>query len=154
MRIYLMARYQRYPEMQVVAERLVAMGHTIVSRWIWGEHAASDDAIGTGTINELERRFAEEDVADLQIAECCIGFSELPGTINRGGRFVELGMALAWGKRVMVVGGKENVFHALPQVEHVHGLDDLLQAIGRVAPVPVRKNAEAMALLDKWYGEF
>ena len=63
-------------------------------------------------------------------------------------------MALAWGKRVIVVGGHEHLFHALQHVEHVQGLDDLLQVLGYTTPVLARRNSEAMALLDEWYGDF
>lgn len=119
MHIYLMARYTRYLEMQEVAHHLVALGHIKTSRWIWGAHQASDEAIGSGMLGDFERRLAEEDMADLCAAQVCVGFSEPPRAANRGGRMVELGMALAWGKRVVVVGGHEHVFHALKHVEHV-----------------------------------
>ena len=36
---------------------------------------------------------------------------------TRGGRHAEFGIALALGKRVIVIGPRENVFHALPAVE-------------------------------------
>lgn len=46
------------------------------------------------------------------------------GRASRGGRHVEFGMALALGKRVIVVGPRENVFHLLPEVEvHVNWND-------------------------------
>ena len=126
MRIYLMAAYHRHQEMQAVAQRLTSLGHTVTSRWIWGGHQASKEAIGTGTLGEFERRFAEEDMADLYASEICIGFSEpwpiIPisgGRHPRGGRHVELGMALAWQKEIIVVGRAEHVFHALLRVQYV-----------------------------------
>lgn len=130
LKIYLMARYSRHREMQNVAFALTRQGHTLTSRWIWGTHQASDEAIGTGTIGDFERRLAEEDYADLKEAECCIGFSEPLRTASRGGRIVELGMALALGKRVIVVGGAEHIFHALAQIEHVRDTASLLVLLG------------------------
>ena len=130
MRIYLMARYQRYPEMQQIAHTLAAMGHAITSRWIWGTHSASDGAIGTGTLGTLEAQFALDDCEDLVISDCCIGFSEVPRTPSRGGRFVELGMAIALHKRIIVVGGSEHVFHALPQIAHVESVEMLYTLLG------------------------
>lgn len=119
MKIYLMARYQRHPEMQGVATRLEALGHTVTSRWIWGKHDVQDVLVGTGHLGTLEAQFAREDIEDLQRADCGIAFSEPPRSPSRGGRHVEFGMALAGGLRCIVVGGAEHVFHALPTVEHV-----------------------------------
>lgn len=49
---------------------------------------------------------------------------------GRGGRHVEFGLALGLGKRVIVIGHQENLFHHLPQVEFFHGLPAALQSIG------------------------
>lgn len=119
MKIYLMARYSRHPEMQEVAKALEGLGHRVTSRWIWGEHQASDAQIASGTLGAFERRLALEDIEDLNDAHMCIGFSEPLRTPSRGGRHVELGIALACRKYVVVVGGAEHVFHALPQIIHV-----------------------------------
>lgn len=124
-----MARYSRHPEMQDVAFHLSSIGHNVTSRWIWGTHQATDEAIGTGTITEFERRLAQEDIDDLTNADMCIGFSEPLRTASRGGRHVEFGMALALGKILVVVGGYEHVFHALPQVRHVKDTKALFAAI-------------------------
>lgn len=43
--------------------------------------------------------------------------NRLAGKASRGGRHVEFGMAIALGKRAIVVGSQENVFHLLPGVE-------------------------------------
>ena len=140
-KIYLMARYSRHPEMQEVAHRFQRMGHAITSRWIWGEHQASDAAIGTGTLGDFERRLAQEDIADLSEADLCISFSDPLGTPMRGGKHVELGMAIAWGKRIINVGNREHVFHALPQIMHVADHEKLYTMMGEEGvghPVVVR----------------
>jgi len=120
-----MARYSRNEEMQGVARNLMALGHVVTSRWIWGNHRAYDSAIGTGAITDIERTIAFNDITDLRQADCVIGFSEALRTPTRGGRHVELGLALAWQKRIIVVGGYEHVFHTLPQVEHVKDVAEL-----------------------------
>lgn len=135
MHIYLMARYSRHLEMQAVAYALMDVGHQITSRWIWGAHQASDAAIATRELGDFERQLAHEDWMDLKAAECCIGFSEPLRTPSRGGRHVELGLALAWGKRIIVVGGAEHVFHALPQIIHVADMAMLVWLL-TVHPVP------------------
>ena len=47
----------------------------------------------------------------------------------RGGRHVEFGLALAAGKRLCIVGPRENIFHFLPRVEVFRSTDDLVGAI-------------------------
>ena len=55
----------------------------------------------------------------MEAADALIAFTERPrAELTRGGRHVEFGMALAWRKRVLVVGPRETVFHTLGQVEH------------------------------------
>jgi hypothetical protein len=51
---------------------------------------------------------------DLAQSDCLIAFTERPPSgPGRGGRHVELGIALANGLRTMVVGWQENLFHTL-----------------------------------------
>jgi nucleoside 2-deoxyribosyltransferase len=114
MKVYLASRYSRLPEMQAVREDLRVAGHEVTSRWVNGEHQASDNDAPL----LLTAKFATEDQEDLEAADCVISFTEAPRTgPTRGGRHVEFGMAIALGKRLIVVGHRENVFHALPDVE-------------------------------------
>jgi hypothetical protein len=141
MLIYLAARYSRHPEMQAVAHTLQADGHTITSRWIWGEHQALDATLLHPDVRSDAQRFAEEDLADLEAAECFIGFSEALRTASRGGRCVELGMALMLKRhrmgrmrRICVVGGLEHVFHTLPGVEHYASVEEVRTALAAQQP--------------------
>lgn len=117
MRIYLAARYSRATQLRGVRTDLEKLGHTVTSRWIDGGHELSKE--GSDEASQKERtRFAQEDWMDLLQAECVISFTEEPRKTNtRGGRHVEFGAALATGKRCLVIGHRENVFHCLPQVE-------------------------------------
>ena len=118
MKIYMASRYSRIKEMGEAAAVLRSMGHEITSRWINGDHQISDDGLSIEAKQEERVRFATEDLHDLMVADCCLNFSEKPrGTNSRGGRHVEYGIALAAGKRVVVIGPRENVFHCLPVVE-------------------------------------
>ena len=116
-KIYLASRYSRFPEMQKVRADLEAMGYTVTSRWINGGHELTKE--GSTEAHEAERvRYAQEDFEDLLAADTVISFTEVPReTKTRGGRHVEHGMALALGKRTIVIGWRENVFHCLPQCE-------------------------------------
>lgn len=105
MLIYLASRYSRYPEMQQVQADLEAVGHTVTSRWIEGNHRMDYDGVS-------------EDLDDLLKAECIISFTELPrSAAMRGGRHVELGIGIGTKKKCVVIGPRENVFHCLPIIE-------------------------------------
>ncbi|SRR6266404_871925 len=107
MQIYLAARYRRMVELRSYHDDLENMGHVVTSRWITGAHDALDASSA-----------AREDRDDLLAADCVISFTEEPEShYGRGGRHVEFGMAMATGKRVLVVGYRENVFHHLPEVQ-------------------------------------
>lgn len=118
MKIYLASRYSRFDEMQGIRVVLQAMGHTVTSRWIDGDHQINDAGLSDEAKAAERTRFAAEDWEDLLAAHCVISFTEPPRATNsRGGRHVEYGAALATNKRCIVVGHRENVFHCLPQVE-------------------------------------
>ena len=123
MRIYIAARYDRRFEMLGVAAALIRAGHDVTSRWIEG---------GRGGDSELVA--ALEDVGDLAHADCLVTFTEQPernvAWAARGGRHVEFGIALACGKRLCVVGPRENVFHHLPSVEVYATVADLVAGLG------------------------
>jgi hypothetical protein len=118
-KVYLAARYSRRVELLDYAIDLSMIGHSVTSRWLAGNHQIDDAGLSTEAEAEERTRFAEEDLADLLAADCCISFTEPPRSTNsRGGRHVEHGIALGRGMRVIVVGPRENVFHCLPRVEH------------------------------------
>lgn len=146
MRIYLAARYSRREEMCVYRTSLEAMGHTVTSRWLNGAHQIDDTGVPIGDHGEhriecdgsadvrgadLRLKFAQEDVDDVVAADAVISFTEKPrSTGNRGGRHVEFGIALALGKRLLVVGHRENLFHWLGSVEFFESSDSLLWTLG------------------------
>jgi hypothetical protein len=121
MRIYIASRYDRRFEMLGVASELTRAGHEVTSRWIEGR--GDDPALVA----------ALEDVGDLARADCLVAFTERPernvAWAARGGRHVEFGIALACGKRLCVVGLRENVFHHLPRVEIYASVPDLIEGL-------------------------
>ncbi len=112
---YLAARYSRRDELGGYAAELNEMGIQVTSRWLVRSRQIPDDAVR----DDVEaRRYAREDVADIEAADILVAFTEQPRTsLSRGGRHVELGYALAAGKRVVVVGPLEHIFCWLPQLE-------------------------------------
>jgi hypothetical protein len=123
-KIYIASRYGRRFEMLGVTSVLMRAGHVVTSRWVEGR--------GEGP--EVE---AKEDIDDVLRADCLLSFSEEPTEqvtwAARGGRHVEFGVALATGKRLCLIGPRENVFHYLPRVELFPSLD---QFVAQVAPEP------------------
>jgi len=113
MKIYLASRYSRIAEMRGYRAQLERVGHVVTSRWL-DQHDDEDQAAHSAPLAV----FAKVDCDDVAAADCVISFTEEPrGGHSRGGRHVEHGMALAWNKRVIVIGHRENVFHSLPEVE-------------------------------------
>jgi nucleoside 2-deoxyribosyltransferase len=100
--------------MQEWAKRLEYFGHVITSRWIKGDHEIISDANGDAD----RQRFAEEDINGILSADVLI-FHSHPDFFRsgRGGRHVELGVALALNKKIILIGERENVFHWLSCVE-------------------------------------
>jgi hypothetical protein len=123
MRVYLAARFDRGGEMRDVAATLERAGHDVTSRWIDGRVDATDLVS------------AVEDIEDLLRATCLVSFTERPTDVvpwaARGGRHVEFGVALGMGKRLCVVGPRENIFHHLPRVEVFRTVAELLDGLRR-----------------------
>lgn len=117
MKIFLSARYSRRDEMRVMRERLGIDGHHVVSRWLDTQWERRDDSGSSAAPADYRAHHAAVDLADVLVCDCLIAFTEEPRTPTRGGRHVELGAALATGKRIFVVGHREHIFCHHPRVE-------------------------------------
>jgi len=121
MKIYLAARHERRWEMLRVASRLECAGHEVTSRWISG--GGDDPAIIP----------AVEDLLDLGRADCLVSFTDEPNSIvagtARGERHVAFGIALGAGKRIYIVGPRENIFHHLFAVERYETVAELMAGL-------------------------
>lgn len=126
-RIYLAARYSQHPELKILRSHLESQGHIITSSWL-------DIGGKSFTLEELENEpdrcsiRAEADFQDIRDADCLIFVSSEGG---KGGRHVEYGIALGLGKRIIILGHRENVFHTLTD-EIVTTYSELLDATGEV----------------------
>ena len=123
--IYLAGQYARRDELRGYAGLLTMAGLTVNSRWLLEDaplHHSLEDFE-----TEWKRLTALKDYWDIQRADTMIFFAESPeNQPRRGGRHVEFGMALALGKKVLVVGGRENIFHFMPGVKHYETFQELL----------------------------
>ncbi|MEN6356409.1 MAG: hypothetical protein ABFD83_04915 [Armatimonadota bacterium] len=123
MNIYLAARYGRRKELCGYAAQLAFAGHHITSRWHYGKHEMTEPGADP-------QRFAMEDCNDLWAADMVISFTEEPRSgHSRGGRHVEFGMAVILGKKLCVVGYRENIFHCLPEVAFFQTWKDCLESL-------------------------
>lgn len=131
MKFYIAARFSRRPEANALAHKLQALGHTITSRWVKPD---CDHVMPTGLSQQAadkeRKRFAEEDFEDVRACDALVSLQEEPRNNSRGGRHVELGMALALGKLVGCIGPRETVFHHLPQVAHFDTEEEFLADVG------------------------
>lgn len=110
--IYLASKFRRYEEMVGYADELRGLGYEVTSRWITA-HAGPDLDLDDPRFPQ----FALDDIEDVRAADTLISFTAGGG--GRGGRHTEFGMGIALGKRLIIVGPREHVFHTLPQVERV-----------------------------------
>lgn len=116
--VYLAAAYSSKELIRRRADDLRASGFDVTAQWLNEPHAASVPF--TSRDPQELRRFARRDIDDIARCDVFIFFSIDPEQpTKRGGRHVELGLAVAMKKRVLVVGPRENIFHFLPEIEVV-----------------------------------
>jgi hypothetical protein len=140
MRIYLASRYSRRLELCGYRERIVATDHRVNAEWLNGEHQVSDRGAPIGDNGEslvegddgstsvkaasLRSKFAQDDFRDVITCDLLIAFTEPPRSgHSRGGRHVELGIALGLRKMVWIVGPRENIFCWLDDVRQFDTFD-------------------------------
>lgn len=151
MKIYLTSRYGRRLELCVYRKLLEDRGHEVTSTWLNGEHQISDGGTPIGETGEaliegsegddgeatelaaiLRQTFALEDLNDVCRSDLLIAFTEPPrSTASRGGRHVELGIAIGTSTPVIVVGYRENIFCWLPQVTFCESFEDAIHELAQ-----------------------
>lgn len=148
MRFYLASRYSRRVELCEYKAQLESVGHVVEARWLSGDHQISDVGTPIGENGEklvegddgstdvrsmrLRSKFAEDDFQDVIGCDALIAFTEPPRSeFSRGGRHVELGIALGLKKPVIVVGHRENIFCWLDGVVFCESFSDVLAFLDR-----------------------
>lgn len=135
--VYLAGRYARRDELRAAADDLQGLGYEVTSRWLYVDASIPGrQLVGSGRPSEI----ATMDLFDVRRASTCIAFTEpSEGPQGRGGRHVELGIALALQRRVILVGPREHVFHCLPGLEQYEDWASARQRLenhpDRLAPV-------------------
>ena len=144
MKIYMAARYSRRLELCGYREKLQELGHEVTSRWLNGTHQITDAGVPIGDQGEslverdvggdspeaaaLHQRFAHQNYEDVLAAKLFIGFTEPPRSLHgRGGRHVEMGIALTLMKEIWIIGYRENLFCWHEDVQFFPTFEDVLR---------------------------
>ena len=126
MSVYLAAPYRRRAELQGYAEEMWwTWGIDCASRWLYGKHLVTEEAIATEPA--LGREFALDDWKDIRRSTAFVLFTEQVREAHRGGCQVEFGIALEQREtKLAIVGPRMNVFHTLPEVTQFKSWADCL----------------------------
>ncbi len=134
MKAYLAARFDRREEMKDLSLRLKKLGVTVTSRWLDEEPLPH----GKAAVERFLRDTAQMDADDVYAADTLIRFSDdlsTPTVSSRWctcSRMEETGMAHAWGKNIIIVGGKQSLFDRFANRIHVKDVNALLKLIASI----------------------
>lgn len=128
MRFYLAAGFSRKNEIATKCTQLEGLGVGVTSTWPW------EDAHPNATLEDVGEQHllvhGAKDIKEIDEADGVILFTQEPTKpFVRGGRMHEFGYAHGKGKRLIVCGPRENIFHYLPGVEVFDTWDNLLSAL-------------------------
>jgi nucleoside 2-deoxyribosyltransferase len=105
---------------RLVAAHLRDAGHFVNSSWL------AEDFSLTASYGDAERaRLAAKDVSEVAASDTLVLLAS-PHRVP-GGKFVETGVALGLGKRVVVLGHRENMLMYHPSVERYDSVEDFLK---------------------------
>jgi len=115
LKVYLASRFSRQKELRDIRDYLeFEKNYEVTSQWLDGE---SED--------RTEAAIMDRD--DVQRADAVIMFSDEYGSKQKGGgRHWELGYGYGLGKKCVVVGPMEIIFHWLPDISTVPYLEDAI----------------------------
>lgn len=117
MKIYIAAKDKAFSS--ALGSLLETNGHTILS-------SSSDPAPVT---DEDKESSALSHISSIQDSDV---FVLVSGPVTKGARHVATGLALAFGKRIFVLGTRENMFHWHPSVTLCATAKDLVDALAVV----------------------
>lgn len=113
--VYLASRHEDRDEVIKVRQTLVKNGIDVTSRWLLEGGVLKTPVVENEKEGSLH--VLTNDLEDINLADVVVVFSPKKAFGNStGGRHVEFGYSLALGKRLILVGFRENVFHWHPDV--------------------------------------
>lgn len=132
-KVYIAAPFIMQAEIRDLCRQLEQELIFVTCRWPWEEKPLG------GYTDEFYASRALQDLTEIDAAD----FVLLIGTVlsRTGGKHFEAGYAVAKGKRLVVIGQRENVFHYLPDVEFVADWEEALQYVkeAKDAPSPLER---------------
>lgn len=120
LKIYVAGKWAERQQVKNIMEMLEARGHTITCDW-------------TIHINpKKSKAYAQEDLEGVN--ECDILIAYMPdSTICYKGAWIEIGIALGFGKKVIIIGDKiSSVFLSLPNIVVVNYKEEALEIINNL----------------------
>lgn len=143
--VYLAAPYALRDHLRDLSQELELLGHRCTSSWLIEKQPITAGTVGATTdltdgacdvhvANDL-RDIGRSDV--LVVWTWDAAMTEADCIVNSGGRHIETGAALALGKRVLVIGPPENIFHRSTKVDVVEDWHEaclVLAVIDRAQP--------------------
>lgn len=115
---YIASAFTRKEEMRYIRSTMQAAGFNVVADWL-DEPAESDDTAPTDEYREACALLDLKNVNECDVFVCFIG-----GVGS--GHHTELGLALCGGKRIVLIGKKNNIFHYLPLLDYFTDFADFL----------------------------
>lgn len=120
MKIYVAASMPRVQEAHTLSEKLKEYGHVITSYW----HNTD-----VNSQKSKDYHYPDKAQRDKDAVEACDVFIELVGDSgkSRGGRHCELGLALAWKKQIILIGGDDDcIFTWLPGLTKIESIEKFI----------------------------
>lgn len=148
--VYLAARFSRRAELQSYIPIFNRFGFEVTSRWLTtpqhvdtlgisqAEYDANPHADRVNEMSlEQQAAIAEMDLEDVARATAFVAFTEPPlSTVgSRGGRLVEYGAALAWGKEIVICPFRESFFFMLdrPNIHQVQTAEEAATLLDKLS---------------------
>ena len=120
MNFYIAASYPLKIQACFLAGKIRENGHKIASTWHDDWEQLIDDP----------EKWGEDCIRDFSGVRDCNHFVQLTGdNQSKGGRHTELGIALALGKRISLIGPNEQVFHRHPSITHYARVRDFIERL-------------------------
>ena len=126
MKVYISAPYELRDEAIQTMYSLEEQGHRVTSRWL---KTPEHEILRNPGIAQ-QANLAVEDLDDVVDADALVAYNPA-GWENKGtgGRHVELGYAIAMGKRIVLYGVRSNFFHSLGVVDYVQTFEELVEVL-------------------------
>lgn len=126
MKIYLAHNFKAREWLPDVVKKIEALGHRCTSTWIFDDshdmHIYAGTAIASACV----------DIEDIDSSNCLVFFVDQFGKTPGRGKYFELGYCVANNKRIILVGETNDcVFYALPCMERVKNVDELIELLRR-----------------------